>query len=489
MKILLPLAVVGVAISCISAAAQSGAPAARAPNVLFVMSDDLNNNLGAYGHPLVKSPNIDRLAQRGVRFDRAYCQFPLCNPSRASMFTGLRPDQLQVYDLDTHFRFTTPDVVTLPQLFRRHGYETVRVGKIYHFGVPEEIGTPGFDDPVSWNKTINPFGRDTANKDKLINFTPQIPIGGALAYRIDDGPDEEQTDGWVATMAIRELERLKSSDKPFFLGVGFYRPHLPFVAPKKYFDLYPLDAIPAPADPTASLTDVPASAFGTPLFAGLTPKQQRLIIRAYYASISFVDAQVGRVLDELERLGLAENTIIVFASDHGFLLGEHGQWWKQRLFEESVRTPLIIAAPDRAHGAALHPVEFVDIYPTLAELAHLPAPAALAGRSLVPLLTQPDAPWPHAAFSQTATGTAIRTDRWAYHEWGVAGADGVELYDHTADPAEEHNLARVPACATVVAELSAQLRATLPPRPAIGKPERRPWWPKRSPGYIPDEDR
>lgn len=489
MKVLPSLALVCAAVSCLSASTQPAVPTPRRPNILLIMSDDLNNNLGTYGHPLVKSPNLDRLAQRGVRFERAYCQFPLCNPSRASMLTGLRPDQIKIYDLETHFRSTTPDVVTLPQLFRRHGYEAVRIGKIYHYGVPSEIGSPGLDDPSSWDKTINPFGRDTENKDQLINFTPQVPIGGALAYRIDDGPDEEQTDGWVATMAIRELARLKAADQPFFLGVGFYRPHVPFVAPKKYFDLYPLDAIAAPADPTASLKNVPAPAFGTPLFAGLTPKQQRLIIRAYYASISFVDAQVGRVLDELERLGLADDTIVVFVSDHGFLLGEHGQWWKQRLFEESVRTPLIIAAPGRAHGAAPHPVEFVDLYPTLTELARVPAPVGLAGRSLVPLLARPDTPWPHAAFSQVASGTAIRTDRWAYHEWGAAGADGKELYDHANDPAEQHNLAGDPAYASVVAELAAQLHTTLPPRPALPRPERRPWFPKRSPGYIPAENK
>jgi uncharacterized sulfatase len=488
MKTLLRLVLAGATAACV-VAAQPAAPAARSPNVLFIMSDDMNNNLGAYGHPLVKTPNLDRLAQRGVRFDRAYCQFPLCNPSRASMLTGLRPDQIKIYDLDTHFRFKAPEVVTLPQLFRRHGYEAVRIGKIYHYGVPEEIGSPGFDDPASWDKTLNPFGRDATNKDKLINFTPHIPIGGALAYRIDEGPDEEQTDGWVATLAIRELERLQAADKPFFLGVGFYRPHLPFVAPKKYFDLYPLESIPAPVDPTESLKNVPAPAFGTPLFAGLTPKQQRLMIRGYYASISFVDAQVGRVLDSLDRLGLTRDTIVVFVSDHGFLLGEHGQWWKQRLFEESIRAPLIITAPDNTPGAAPLPVEFVDIYPTVAELAHLPAPAGLAGRSLVPLLMQPDTPWPHAAFSQNAAGTAIRTDCWAYHEWGPAGIDGVELYDHRADPAEQHNLARDPACAAIVAELSARLRDRLPPRPVIEKAPRRPWWPKQSPGYIPDEDR
>lgn len=469
-----------------AAAAQPNA-VPQPPNVLLIMADDLNTNLGAYGHPLVQSPNIDRLATRGVRFNRAYCQFPLCNPSRASMLTGLRPDALKVYDLTTHFRSTTPDAVTLPQLFRRHGYTAMRVGKIFHYGVPSEIGTPGFDDPVSWDRIVHPCGRDTQRTETLINFTPQIPIGGALAYREDDGLDEEQTDGWVATEAIKALEAQKGN--PFFLAVGFFRPHVPFVAPRKYFDLYPLDSIPAPADPTASLKTVPAAAFATPLFAGLTPKQQRLIIRAYYASISFVDAQVGRVLAALDRLGLAGNTIVALASDHGFLVGEHGQWWKQRLFEESVRTPLIIAAPGFAPGVAPRPVEFVDIFPTVAALAKLPPPAGLAGRSLVPLLAQPGRVWPHPAFSQTAAGTAIRTERWAYHEWGPAGADGTELYDHASDPAEQRNLATDPAQAAIIADLSAQLRARIPPRPARPRAERPGWWPKLSPGFQPDDAR
>jgi len=353
-------------------AAPSG-PAQRPPNVLFIMSDHLNNALGTYSNSIVKTPNIDRLAARGVRFERAYCQFSWCNPSRASLLTGLRPDDIKVYDLATHFRFTTPDVVTLPEQFRRHDYRVERMGKIFHYGVPKEMTSPGFDDPVSWDRVVYPYGRDTEAFDELINFTPQIPIGAALTFRADDGPGEEQTDGWVATEAIKSLERFKADREPFFLGVGFFRPHVPFVAPKEYFEQYPLDSIPAPPDPTESLEAVPGAAYRKPLFMGLTPLQQRLIIRAHYASISFMDAQVGRVLDALDQLDLAGNTIVVFLSDHGYLMGEHGQWEKQSLFEESVRTPMIIAAPGcAAGGAAPHPVEFVGVYPTLAELAGLP---------------------------------------------------------------------------------------------------------------------
>lgn len=465
----------------------SAAP--RPPNVILIMSDDLNNALGAYGHPLVKSPNIDALAARGVRFDRAYCQFPLCNPSRASLLTGRRPDAIKVLDLETHFRHTTPDVVTLPEQFRRHGYKVMRVGKIYHYGVPHDIGSPGADDPVSWDKAINPYGRDTLHPETVINFTPQVPIGGALSYREDDGSDEEQTDGWIATESIKQLEQLKSAGQPFFLGIGFFRPHVPYIAPKKYFDQYPLDAIPAPADPTESLKAVPVAAYAKPLFQGLTPRQQRLIIRAYYASVSFMDAQVGRVLAALDRLGLAEDTIVVFMSDHGYLLGEHGQWLKQRLFEESVRSPLIIAAPGYSRGGVVPgPVEFLDIYPTLAELARLPDTPALQGRSLVPLLRQPDTAWPHPAFSQLPHGTSIRTDRWTYNEWGPDGVDGAELYDHGADPLEHRNLATDPAYAPVIKDLKTQLHAVLPPRPVLPRGPRPAWFPKISPGYIPEGD-
>lgn len=433
---------------------------ARPPNVVFIAADDLNNDLGTYGHPLVHSPNIDRLAARGVRFDRAYNQFPLCSPSRTSVMTGLRPDSTRVWDLQRHFRERLPDVVTLPQHFRRHGYFAARVGKIYHYGVPGQIGTAGLDDPASWDVAVNPRGRDKHDEHTITNVTPQRGLGSALSWRADPGTDEEQTDGMVASEAIRLMEQ--NRERPFFLAVGFYRPHTPYVAPRKYFDLYPLHAVAAPTDPNRDLADVPEAAiWTTPSNWGLGWEQMREARRAYYASVTFMDAQVGRVLDALRRLGLEDNTIVVFWSDHGYHLGQRGQWMKQSLFEGSARVPLVIAAPGAVRGAASpRVVELLDLYPTLADLAGLPRPEHVQGRSLRPLLMEPETRWPHAAHTQILRrrgdqqfmGRSVRDERWRYTEWDD-GRRGVELYDHIMDPREEVNLADQPAYAEVMARL------------------------------------
>jgi iduronate 2-sulfatase len=435
------------------------------PNVLFIAVDDLNNDLGAYRHPLVRSPNIDRLAARGVRFDRAYNQFPLCSPSRTSLLTGLRPDATGVFDLRTHFRDRLPDVVTLPQLFRNHGYYAARVGKIFHYGVPGQIGTSGLDDPASWDHVVNPIGRDKQDEHTIVNVTPNRGLGSALSWREDPGEDEEQTDGKVATEAIRLLEERR--DRPFFLAVGFYRPHTPYVAPKRYFDLYPLEAIAPPSDPTADLADVPEPAqWVQPPNWGLPADDLRRSIQAYYAAVTFMDAQLGRVLNALDRLGLTNNTIVVFWSDHGYHLGQHGQWMKQSLFEGAARVPLIIAAPGYRHGAASgRVVELLDLYRTLAELAGLSQPAHLQGRSLRPLLVDPAAPWPHAAYTQVRRGPqgahfmgrSVRTERWRYTEWDE-GRKGGELYDHANDPEERTNLAGDARYADTITELRGLLR-------------------------------
>ena len=326
------------------------ATAAAAPktNVLFIAVDDMNNDLNCYGHPLVKSPNIDRLAARGLRFNRAYCQFPLCSPSRSSVLTGLRPDTTRVFDLRYHFRQGLPDVVTLPQMFMNNGYHVARVGKIFHYGNPEDIGTNGLDDRASWQERVNPAGRDkTALEPDIMNYTPKRGLGAAMAFLADKtGTDLEHTDGKVAVETIKLLE--KHQHEPFFIAAGFYKPHCPWVTPKKYFDLYSMDDIRLPKITAQTPNDYPPMALASttpwPYF-GVTPDQARECKRAYYAAISFVDVQIGRVLDAVERLGLQDRTIIVFWSDHGYHLGEHGLWFKQSCFEEAVRVPMIICVP------------------------------------------------------------------------------------------------------------------------------------------------
>lgn len=436
----------------------------RRPNVLLIMADDLNNDLGAYGHPLVKSPNIDRLAARGLRFDRAYTQFPLCSPSRVSLLTGLRPDTTRVHDLQTDFRTILPDVVTLPQLFKGAGYFSARVGKIYHYGNPGQIGTSGLDDPASWDLVVNPRGIDKDEEGQLTNFTPKRGLGSALAYYASPAPDEAHTDGKVAAETIALLE--KNKDRPFFIGAGFYRPHCPFIAPRKYFDLYPLDSVPAP-EASSAVETPPAAWSTTPPHWGLSAQEQRESIRAYYASVSFLDANVGLILDALDRLGLAGNTIVVFLSDHGYHLGEHGQWMKQTLFERSARAPLILAGPGipSKGGSTSRVVEFLDLFPTLADLAGVRAAQGLQGRSLTPLLKNPRAKWDHPAVTQVRRGPAaapfmgysIRTEKWRYTEWDH-GKQGAELYDEVADPHESNNLAADAKHQKVVTEMQRRLR-------------------------------
>jgi arylsulfatase A-like enzyme len=466
------------------ALAPAFAQESRRPNVLLIMADDLNNDLGTFGHPIVKTPHLDRLAARGVRFDRAYNQFPLCNPSRVSILSGLRPDTLRVYDLQTPLRASVPDVVTLPQMFQRSGYFAARVGKIYHYGNPGQIGTDGLDDPPSWNLAVNPRGVDKDEEPHLTNFTPKRGLGSALAFHASPAPDEEHTDGKVATETIALLE--KNKDRPFFIAAGFYRPHCPYIAPKKYFDMYPLDRISSRTPAPERLAQIlPAARFTNPPNWDLSPEQQRETIRAYYASISFLDANVGRLLDALDRLRLTDHTIVVFVSDHGYNLGEHGEWMKQSLFEPSARAPLIIAGPGVSgkQGTSQRVVELLDLYPTLADLAGIKPPAELEGRSLTPLLRNPAAAWNHPAFTQVRRGGAagfmgysVRTERWRYNEWD-SGKRGVELYDETRDPDETQNVAALPQHKKVVAEMQQLLQrvrrsASASSQAAAGRPSR-----------------
>jgi uncharacterized sulfatase len=352
-------------------------------------------------------------------------------------------------------------------MFRKQGYFAARVGKIYHYGNPGQIGTSGLDDPASWEVVVNPRGIDKDEEGSLTNFTPARGLGSALAYYASPAPDEEHTDGKVASETIALLE--KNKDRPFFIGAGFYRTHCPFIAPQKYFDMYPFDRIAAPKWLPDDVANVPAAAWFTrPPNWGVSEDGVRRTIQAYYASISFLDANVGRLLDALDRLGLRENTIVIFISDHGYLLGERGQWMKQMLFERSARAPLIIAAPgvSKTAQSSQRIVEFIDLYPTLADLAGVTPPSGLHGRSLTPLLRDPKAPWDHPAVTQVRRGDAtngffmgysVRTEQWRYTEWDE-GKRGVELYDEKSDPEEKRNLAADPSQAKVVQDMRRLLR-------------------------------
>lgn len=435
-------------------------------NVLFIAVDDMNNDLGCYGNSQVHSPNIDRLAKAGTCFDKAYCQFPLCSPSRTSIMTGLRPDTTKVYDLKKHFREVIPEVVTLPQAFQKQGYFTARVGKIYHYGNPGQIGTNGLDDDASWQTRINPSGRDKQEENLIINHTPKRGLGSSLSFLAAEGTDEEQTDGMVATETIRLLEENK--DKPFFIAAGFYRPHCPYVAPKKYFDLYPMQQVPRWKNDFPEVDTAPELAFASNKpwpWLGANSRQLQEAQQAYWATISFVDAQIGRLLDALDRLGLQDNTVIVFWSDHGYHFGDHGLVMKQSLFERSARVPLIVVAPGQKEKGTHsgRTVELVDLYPTLTELCAVETPDGLHGKSLVPLLDDPAATWDKPAITQTRRnknrmGYSLRNERYRLVSWGE---DEYQLYDYSSDPNEKNNLANSPQHAQLLEQLKAELKQHL----------------------------
>ena len=455
------------------ALAASARPKPR-PNVLFIASDDLNHCFSAYGHPLVRTPNLDEIARRGVRFDRACCQFPLCSPSRTSIMTGLAPDTTGVYNLTTHFRERLPDVVTLGQLFQKNGYFVARVGKIYHYGNPTQIGTNGLDDAPTWNKRVNPIGVDKTKEEPLLtNFTPNRGIGSAVCFHASAAKDEEHTDGLVAAETIRLME--ENRGEPWFLGAGFYKPHCPYIAPSKYFDMVRLDKVKlVPFGEWEMKIAPPWAYFTIPANWGMTEKQRLEGMRAYYATILFLDAQVGKLLDALRRLGLEQRTTLLFWSDHGYGLGEHGQWMKQTVFEYVARSPMMmcgagVAARGQACGRT---VEFLDMYPTLADLCGLKdVPAGLHGKSLRPLLDNPRANWDRPAMTQVhrarkpepVRGYSIRTERYRYTMWD-AGREGEELYDYAKDPRELKNLARDAAAAPLKARLRARLESTVAAR-------------------------
>jgi choline-sulfatase len=446
---------------------------ARRPNVLFLICDDLNCDIGCYGHPMVQTPNIDRLAQRGVRFPQAYCQFPLCGPSRASFMTGLYPDQTLVRRNAIYIREHVPNVTTMSQMFRGADYFATRIGKIYHYNVPNHIGTGGHDDPDSWDYTINPRGRDKDDEPLIFSLRPGS-FGGTLSWLAADGTDREQTDGIAAEEAVQMLTKFAAKQQPFYLAVGLYRPHTPYVAPKQYFEKYPLEQIKVPTVPDGYLDSLPEPARKSLTRkkdqVDLDPALARRAIQAYYASITFADAQLGQILDALDSLQLAENTIVLFTSDHGYHMGEHGHWQKTTLFENATRVPLIMAGPGISQGRTSSSLaEMVDFYPTLAELAGLNPPDAVAGISLVETLRDPSKPTRSSALSQYDTGYSLRTARYRYTQWGDQGSQGREFYDHQSDPQEMNNLADDPKHAETIDRLARMLaervrQANQPPK-------------------------
>jgi iduronate 2-sulfatase len=361
----------------------------------------------------------------------------------------------------------------------QNGYFVARVGKMYHYGNPGDIGTPGLDDRVSWMERINPAGLDkTSLETDVINYTPTRGLGSSMSFYSDpEGTDPEHTDGKVATETIRLLEKHKN--EPFFIAAGFYKPHCPWITPSKYFDLYRSAHITLPelSDDTPSRYPVMALASTRPWpYFGISASQAEECKLAYFAAISFVDAQIGRLLDALDSLGLSENTIIVFWSDHGYHLGEHGLWFKQSCFEESAKCPLIISVPGlKTPGRTCNRiVEMVDIYPTLADLAGLKAPSGLEGYSLTPLLKDPSSKWDHPAYTQVQRGNtpghSIRTDEWRYTEWGF-GSQGIELYNEESDPQELNNLAANPLYSEIVKEMKSLLKGIHPVAVEGGKAE------------------
>lgn len=440
---------------------------AKKPNVLFLMSDDLNTALSGFGHPQCKTPELDKLAERGMRFENMHCQYPVCGASRASLMSGLYPYANGTLGNAGTLRGNMPDVVTMSQLFRKNGYRVGRVSKIYHMGIPPEIlaGTATRDDPHSWDEVVNIKAPEQNAPGKKTNWSPKNKSSQSFTGVVAEGDDLAHADGMAASHAIDFLKRNK--DKPFFLACGFVRPHVPLVAPAKYFDRYDRDAMIAPVVAEDDLEDVPEIIRNykrNSTSYGVTPELHKGLLEAYYASISYMDAQVGRILDALEELGLAENTIVVFTSDHGYLLGEHHKFQKQHLFEEATRVPFIVSVPwiNKQHGQATkHITELLDLYPTLADLSGLKPPKNLHGSSLVPLLKNPstDTWTKELAFTISRNGgESIRTQNWRFTHWGF-GSGGMELYDLRKDPGEFTNLANDPKYKKSLKKLKAQLES------------------------------
>lgn len=461
-----PILAVALGLACLF----STAAGAEKPNVLFISVDDLRPELGGFGAADAVTPHIDRLAKRGVRFDRAYCMVPTCGASRASLMTGIRPARDRFINHDARASTDAPGITTLNTHFKNHGYTTISLGKIFHH--PDDNADGWTEKPWKPNApayvtkaAISKVAEDRRGRSR----GPSWENGG-------DVPDDTYQDGQIANRAVEKLKTLAAGGKPFFLAVGFMKPHLPFVAPGGYFDKFPLENVRMPnnyfpprnAPPGAvhnfgelrSYTDIPQK--------GILPEDKaRELIRGYHASTSYTDAQIGRLLDAFDVLGLAKNTIIVFWGDHGWNLGEHTLWCKHSCFETSLRVPLIFAAPTAVNlkqgtGTASF-AEFTDIYPTLCDLTETPKPNHLQGVSLAPVLIDPTASVRDAAISRFQNGDTIRTAGYRYtiYRDGKGRQTGHMLYDHSKDPDENHNVADDPARAGTVARLAERLKTSM----------------------------
>ena len=489
---------------------QSGTP--EKPNVLFISIDDLRPELGCYGVDEIQTPHLDKFATKGVTFTRAYCQTAACAPSRASIMTGLRPDSTRVWHLKDKFRQTIPDVLTMPQYFHKHGYYTVSMGKIFHNHMPDSIS---FDEPdlrPEEYRTKDMIDRDPESfyydeaikeelrqvRDQRLKKNPNAYAGGwgyGRAFEIADCEDHELYDGAQTDLAIETMKRLKEKEQPFFLALGYYRPHLPFVAPRKYWELYDRDKLslaPNPFLPKNSPVMAMNSSYELsgcydmkdvhhPSVKKQPEEMARKLKHGYYASVSYVDACVGKLLKGLDDLGLAENTIVVVWGDHGWKLGEHGSWCKQTNYNIDTRVPLLIYAPGiKGKGQKCDRlVELLDLFPTIGDLAGIEVESYLQGTSMVPLLNNPNLEWKEMAFSQfhrrpkvtpdggRYMGYSMTTDSYHLVEWYVWDDDkgmrkefmARELYNHRIDPEESENIAGYPENRDLVLRLSEKLKA------------------------------
>jgi uncharacterized sulfatase len=412
----------------------------QAKNALFIIVEDLKNIMGCYGNPIVRTPNIDRLAQKGVIFDSAYCQYPVCNPSRSSFLTGLRPDTTKILENVTPWTTTVKNHTTLPRMFKNNGYYTAGMGKVFH-GKDEHDDAEAWDD--YWKFTPTPVGKQGESRN-MTNGSVKW-----CSWLAAEGTDEDQPDGQIAAQAVEVLQT--RGDKPFFMVLGFEKPHDPFNAPKKYFDLYPLEKLMPPVMPenrTPKEDFVIGSGWAQD-FKKFTLQDKREFLRSYYACTTFTDAQIGKVLDELDRQDLWADTMVVFIGDHGYNLGEYDWWNKAVLFEDSARVPMIVVADGetKPNTRCSEFVELVDLYPTFADIFGLQPPANLEGISFRPLFSNPAKPWKQAAYTQVQrgdiAGKSVRTKRWRYNEWTRDGKIILtELFDHTNDPKEYYNLAQ-----------------------------------------------